>query len=411
MIEAGIYSKSAAQTALETREASTVMLEMTAGANKGKIILATGKPIFNKSGEIKAVVTNVRDITELEDLKAQLQHSKILTEKYSKEIHEIRRQHQKFSDMVVKSAEMVKVMDLASRVAEVDTTVLVTGESGVGKEVIVAYIHKQSPRYKGPMIKINCGAIPGNLLESELFGYESGAFTGARKTGKMGLFELAHEGTILLDEIGEIPLDLQVKLLRVIQNKEITRVGGTKSAKVDVRIVAATNRNLKKMTEEGRFREDLYYRLNVINIHIPPLRDRNEDIPALIVHMLQKFNEQHHRAIRISSQALSILMDYCWPGNIRQLENLMEQLVILTDGNEILPCHLPEMYLKQSAVDKKIYVQGIVPLKEAVEIVEEQIIMNAKNKYCSTRKMAEVLGVNQSTIVRKLKDMALKKDA
>jgi len=298
---------------------------------------------------------------------------------------------------------MKKIIELSTRVARVDSTVLITGESGVGKEIIAKLIHRASKRSSGPLIRINCGAIPENLLESELFGYESGAFTGARKDGKPGMFELAEGGTLFLDEIGEMPFSLQVKLLRVLQEREIVRVGGTKPTKVDVRIVTATNSNLEEMVANGTFREDLYYRLNVVNIAIPPLRERVDDIPHLALHFIKKFNTKYNMNKKMTLEAIDRLCQYSWPGNVRELENLIERLVVMVREEEIGVQHLPDSLQGRTEVDKGnvVSISEIVPLKKALEEVEKQLLSKALHKYGSTRKVAKVLGINQSTVVRK----------
>lgn len=398
LVKTGVYGKSAALETLRTSQTCTVIME-----NKGRKIMATGTPVFNLQGNLTSVVVNVRDITELENLKLQLEYQQKLNEKYSYEIKEMRKRQENFPDIIMHSKEMHQVMDMVCTVSEVDSTVLVTGESGVGKEIVTHQIHKLSRRNKGPFIKINCGAIPYTLFESELFGYEPGAFTGAKSRGKMGFFELAHEGTLFLDEIGELNVDMQVKLLRVIQEKEVTRIGGEKSIKIDVRIITATNRDLKKMMEKGEFRQDLFYRLNVLNIQIPPLRERREDIAPLILNFLEKFNKKYKKKKVFTNEAVRVLTEYDWPGNIRELENLVENLVILVKQDEITTQHLPENLFSSTLCDDKIIVKGIIPLKKAIEIVESQIVNNAKKKCDTTRQMAKVLGVNQSTVIRKLK--------
>lgn len=397
MIHKGIYKESAVLETLKSGKVSTVMIEI-----EGRKIMATGTPVFNSQKEITTVVVNIRDITELENLKLQLEKQQQLTEQYSSEVKEIRRQQQVFPGIVWRSKKMEQLMDMVTRVAEVDSTVLITGESGVGKEMIAGLLHKSSPRHKGPMIKINCSAIPQTLLESELFGYEPGAFTGASTHGKMGLFELANGGTLLLDEVADTSLDIQVKLLRAIQEKEIIKVGGTKSKKIDVRIVAATNRDLKIMIQERTFREDLYYRLNVIRINIPSLRERKEDIVLLSLFFLDKYNEKYNKKKKLSSSVINIIKEYNWPGNIRELENLVENLVVLAKEDEIVPDDLPESYQHPAIFDQQIVVNGVMPLKKAIELVELQLIQNAKERFGSTRKIANALGVNQSTVVRKM---------
>lgn len=409
LVAAGLYNKSAATKAFETKKTCTVMLEMTSGPKKNQKIMATSTPVLNDQGEIEQVVVNVRDITEIANLKDQLNATRMLSEKYATELEQIRMQQMMMDDLIAQSPSMHRVLELATRVAQVESTVLVTGESGVGKEVIAKKIHLLSKRKNKSLIKINCGAIPENLLESELFGYEGGAFTGAKKEGKPGMFEVASGGTLFLDEIAEIPLNLQVKLLRAIQEKEIIRVGGIKPISVDVRIIAATNKDLAEMVRRGTFREDLFYRLNVVNIHIPPLRSRKEDIPPLLYAVLKKFNQKYNQEKVLSEQVVDRLLQYHWPGNIRELENLIERLIVLVNENIILLRHLPEHLKEDESRNRAIQVNGIIPLKKAIEDVEAQLIENALKEHGTTRKAAKILQVNQSTIVRKIKSYNLGK--
>jgi transcriptional regulator with PAS, ATPase and Fis domain len=268
--------------------------------------------------------------------------------------------------------------------------------------VIANAIHQQSPRSKGPLIKVNCGAIPETLLESELFGYDYGAFTGARKQGKPGMFELANEGTLFLDEVGDIPYSLQGKLLRVLQDHEIMRIGSLKTTPVDVRIIAATNKNLEEMVKKGSFRDDLYYRLNVVSIEIPPLRDRKEDIPIFVVHFLEKMNKKHQYNKRIASEVIEVFMLYSWPGNVRELENVMERMLVMTEDDEINMKHLP-MQIKSQIVPETVNVIGDSGFKKIIEQTEKQLLKQALLNHRSTRDIAKAMKVNQSTIVRKLK--------
>lgn len=367
-------------------------------------LLVTCTPVMDEDGNIERVVINVRDITELTRLKEKLEETWELSRRYHEELAELRAQLNGASDLVVNSAAMTKVLELVIRVAKVDSTVLILGESGVGKEVITRTIHTNSPRCNYPFIKINCGAIPGNLLESELFGYEGGAFTGANKSGKPGLFELADKGTLLLDEIGDLPLNLQVKLLRVLQEKEITRVGGIKSRKVDVRIIASTNSDLAKKVKEKFFREDLFFRLNVVPILIPPLRERREDILPLIQKFQKKFEQQYTIKKQFSAAALDRMLQYDWPGNVRELENIVEFLYVTVGCPEIKLEDLPS-HLREKSKEKRgeiVAVSGIIPLKKAVREVERQLIQRALEQYHSTYKAAAVLEVDQSTVIRKL---------
>ena len=288
--------------------------------------------------------------------------------------------------------------------------VLLRGETGTGKEVVARQIHANSARKDNLMVRINCGAIPENLMESELFGYERGAFAGALKT-KKGLIELADGGTVFLDEIGDLPLHMQVKLLRVLQQKKVTRVGGTEPIALDVRVIAATNRNLEQMVREGTFREDLYYRLNVVSIFIPPLRERREDIIPLINHFLMVENQKYHTNKSIYSDTIDAFEGYCWPGNVRELENLLENLVITTPGDIIRRENLPLKLRRPQQVSAEEEEEP-VSLKSAVERAEYAAIERAIEKYGSIRKAAAALDVNPSTITRKMqlyKDMSSRK--
>jgi len=276
LVREGFYNQSVTLLVLERKKPVTIMQEIK---KTGKYVIVTGNPIFNQAGEIICVVTNVRDITELNNLKSQLETTKNLSERYLSELQHLRSMLYP-DDIVAVSPEMKSILQKVRRISLVDSTVLIMGESGVGKEVIARLIHKNSPRAEKPFIAINCGALPENLLESELFGYEGGAFTGAKKGGKPGLVELANGGTLFLDEIGELTLAMQVKLLRLLQEKRFIRVGGSQVQQVDVRFITATNQDLKVMVKENRFREDLYYRLNVVPIDIPPLRERIQEIPS-----------------------------------------------------------------------------------------------------------------------------------
>lgn len=378
-------------------------INMIKVSRNGKSLLCTVAPVINEQGETMRLVVNVRDIGELERLREELEYTKELFKLYEDELAELRSYVVQEEGIVAKSPQMKNVLDLALRVAQVDSTVLLMGESGVGKEIIAKVIHRHSQRKNGPYIKVNCSAIPEQLLESELFGYESGAFTGAKKEGKAGLFEIANNGTLLLDEIGDMPLDMQAKLLRVIQEKELVRLGGTRVRKVDVRIIAATHDNLEEKVKKGLFREDLFYRLNVVPITIPPLRERREDILPLIFHFKKLFEEKYGIQKSFSPEVIKSLINYSWPGNVRELENLIERLLVITPGNLITLNHLCLNKKQENVMDKPILVRGLLPLRKAVEEVERTLIIRAIDQYKTTYKVAEVLKVDQSTIVRKLK--------
>jgi len=320
----------------------------------------------------------------------------------------------KFENIVGTSDKMQKVFSLIDKVASTDSTVLIFGESGTGKELVARALHYNSPRAQNPFVPVNCGAIPEELLESELFGHEKGAFTGAFRT-RIGRFELAGTGSIFLDEISEMSPNLQVKLLRIIQEREFERVGGVKSIKADVRIIAATNKVLEEEVAEGKFREDLYYRLNVIPINLPPLRERTEDIPLLIKHFLSKYSHAKSGEPDFSKKAIAALMRYRWPGNVRELENLVERMVVLSEGPEIDVNDLPERILSGAHVAPSNIPQIDLPesgidLSTAVNEFERNIIVQALNKSNWVKnRAAKLLHVNRTTLVEKIKKQKLQK--
>ncbi len=312
--------------------------------------------------------------------------------------------------IVAESDEMKRVITLVNKVAGTDATVLICGESGSGKEIISQLIHKASPRNNGPFVKINCAAIPEGLLESELFGYEKGAFTGANKT-KPGLLETADGGTLFLDEIGDMPLSLQAKLLRVLQDGVFHRVGGIREISVDVRIIAATNKDLESLIEQKLFREDLYWRLNVFKVTVPPLRQRKKDIPHLIRLFIQKYAEKHKKNVhRIDSDSLRILLAYEYPGNVRELENIIERAVILADSDTISPKELPAYthLERQHSADSAHDHFGSLPLTEAVENYEKHRIIEALNQTGGVKtRAAKILGISERMLRYKMRKYGL----
>ncbi len=409
LVNQKFYTESSVMAAISARKPTTIMLEMTRGGKIGQKIMATAIPILDKCGGIKRVVANIRDITEILYLKELLGKTRELNEIYAAELEQMRvRQVIKNRNIIARSRATRNILQMAAQVARVDSTVLITGESGVGKEVMADIIHDLSQRSKGPLIKINCGSIPETLLESELFGYETGAFTGARKQGKRGMFEMAQEGTLFLDEIGDLSFNLQAKLLRALQDHEIMRVGGLKPIPIDVRIVAATNKDLEKMVEQGVFRNDLYYRLNVVTIKVPPLRDRKEDIPLLTLRFVEKINVKYSFDKRISPDVIDGFLMYPWPGNIRELENITERMLVMTEEKEISIRHVPACIRNHIILSGERPVSlGLMHLKEAVERTERQLIEQALKKHGSTRKVARALAINQSTVVRKIRRYGL----
>ena len=396
----GIISKSCTLLMLKNKKTTTIPQEFANGVK----VLVTSNPIFDENGKIVLAVTNVRDVTNLIELKEQLQKNEELTRKYASQLEEMRVQLLNTSEMIAEDQKTIEIVQLANRVAKVDTTVLVLGETGVGKDEISKFIHKSSNRSKQQFIKINCGAIPANLIESEFFGYEKGSFTGANKEGKIGLFEIASGGTIFLDEVGEIPMDMQVKLLRVLQEGEIKRIGGTKDIKIDVRILAATNRDLEEMIKNKEFREDLYYRLNVVPIFMPPLRERKQDIIPLVNFFLEKLNKKYSFNKSFSAEALNCMYEYNWPGNVRELKNIVERVVIMSEDDTIKRTDLPRNIIDATSIVVTLNVEEEgIGLKEALDSLEEKLIRKAYDKYGNVRAAAKSLGMDAATFVRRKK--------
>lgn len=368
----------------------------------GREFIVTGIPYFEGSN-LEMVVACERDITELTCLKTKLTRAEALNSQYEKELKKMEQTGVAIEGAIFASKNMLKTITLARKLAAIDSTVLIQGESGTGKEVIADCIYKNSHRNGKPFIKINCGAIPENLLESELFGYEQGAFTGAIKGGKAGYFEAANGGTLFLDEIGELPTSLQVKLLRVLQERSLTPVGSTKSIPLDIRIIAATNRKLKDMLKKGSFRQDLYYRLSVTTIHVPPLRERIEDIIPLSNFFLEKYNQQYSLNKKIGQRALRLLLAYDWPGNVRELENLVESLVITSEEDTISGRDVEEYIFDEAEQIGIEALQKSGSLAAQVEAYECQVLRSAYEKYGDSGAMARELQTTRSTINRKLK--------
>lgn len=378
-------------------ENSTV--SMTHSSDDGTIVV-TANPIFDVEGKLTLVITYVREVTEIVRLHEELEHAKEL-ENYYYQLYQTQYMPDPSQPIAV-SNRMKNALEMARQLAIADAVVLLTGESGVGKDVLARFIHETSPRKNAPFIAVNCGAVPANLLESELFGYIGGAFTGAAKGGKAGLFEAANGGTLFLDEIGDTSPNLQVALLRVLENREITRIGSAEPIPVDVRIIAATNRNLTDLIAQERFRFDLFHRLNVLQINVPPLRDRREDIIPLSVLFLNTFNEHYKKNKQLSREVARMLMKYDWPGNVRELKNTMERCVVMTKGDHLSISSLPAAMLEEEKQQPAVIVSGVMRLNEAVEETEKQVLLNACRTYGSSRKVAQALGVDHSTVVRKM---------
>lgn len=398
LVAEGIISNSATLLAMEQGQAVTINQNFLSG----KRAVVTSTPIYDHENRIFMVVTNVRDISELIALQETLEQQRKLAARYEHEIAVIRDQLLNTPQMVAEDPATLNLLRIVGRAALLDTVMLIQGETGVGKERIASYIHQRSPRSRKNFIRVNCGAIPDNLAESELFGYEKGAFTGANREGKAGLFEVANEGTIFLDEVGELSLSTQTKLLRVLQEQELTRVGGSKPIRIDVRVIAATNRDLQKCVAEGTFREDLFYRLNVFPVSVPPLRERKLDIPKLAANVIGELNRTYENEKTISPAAEAALLQYSWPGNVRELRNVMERAFIMSDGEEILPEDLAITYAPpKPEPSKPALAQG--GFQEQVEQFEAQLLAQALEAEGTIRGAARRLAMDPATFLRRKK--------
>lgn len=394
LIEEGKINESVSLLVLKKQKAISLVQQIA----KKKDMIVTGNPVFKQNGEIDFVVTSVRDITQLAQLKNELHRAREMSRLQNNQymfLHEEQNERYLF-----KGLKMRAIYDQIKHVAPFPTSILLQGPTGTGKEVLANLIHHTSNRQTKPFIKINCGAIPEHLLESELFGYEAGAFTGAKKEGKIGVLELANKGTILLDEIGEMPLAMQVKLLRVIQEKKVQRIGGTKEYSIDVRIISATNRNIKHRIQENQFREDLYYRLAVVTIDVPPLSERQDELHELIMYFFEAFCQRYHLTKTISDDALEILTTYHWPGNVRQVKNTIENLLVSVSEDVITKDHVLFFQADIHPRTKSVTTQH---LKEQMELAEKQIISAILKKAPSIRQAAKELGIHHATLLAKMK--------
>ncbi|HMB15976.1 MAG TPA: sigma 54-interacting transcriptional regulator [Pelovirga sp.] len=379
------FSGSASLLVLERKRPVTA----TYSTSTNRKLLVRGRPIFKATGDIEYVINTIWDLTVVQ---------------YSQQIDADTARNQRLSedDIITCSDKMMEIIDLALRVAATDSTILLTGESGVGKSLLARTIHRSSERKTKALMQINCAAIPENLIESELFGYESGAFTGADQKGKAGLLEMAEGGTVFLDEITELPLHLQSKLLGVIQDKEFYRVGGRKIQHTDIRLIAATNKNLAELVSLGLFREDLFYRLNVVPITIPPLRERREDIPTLIQHFIDKYNRKYNCYKKLTETLIKQLVSMTWKGNIRELENVVERCIVTSVGDIITPdkAQIPGL--------RTTFSEGL-SLKDMLAEREREILLQSQEQYGTSRRVAAALGISQASAARKLKQINIQK--
>lgn len=398
LIEEGLLPDSVSLEAIRTRQTVTRIQNI-----HGTSVMVTAVPQI-RDGRVVRVVTNSRDMTELNLLRRQIESIHYDNEKYVSEIEQLRLKNLKVDHFVYKSKKMQDAVLMALKVATVDSTVLISGETGVGKGVLSRLIHANSKRGNQPFITIDCSSIPENLLESELFGYEGGAFTGASRSGKIGLLEVADKGTVFLDEIGELPLKLQVKLLRVLQDRQIFRVGGFRAIPVDVRFISATHQNLKTMVGDGSFREDLFYRLNVFPICIPPLRERQEDICPLIMGIANRLNEKYQYSRKFDADALELLEQYSWPGNVRELENIVERIIVTADSNLICSCDIPEFIRRnRQAVPNQTDLGQFTSYREAMEYFEKELLKYAIRKGENVAGASKLLKIDPSTVRRKMR--------
>lgn len=401
LVEKGyISAPSLAQLIIQTRRRTSIVQRMQ---KTGKELLLTGSPILDAEGNISFIVGILRDITELNKLKQELGVRYREFQRYQAELELLRRERV-VEKVIHRSKTMSQVIEVVKRIAPFDTTVLLTGESGVGKEVMARLIHDLSPRANEPFVEVNSAAIPAELIEAELFGYEEGAFTGAKKKGKPGLFEVANKGTLFLDEVAELSPKTQANLLRVLQDGKVRRVGGTTSFEVDTRIIAATNKNLLELVQKGSFREDLFYRLNVVPITIPPLRQRKEDIAPLAAHFVAKFNAKHGLNKSFSPEVLQYFCHYDWPGNVRELEHTVERLLLTSSDTEVTLASLAQQN-PGGIIDFQF-----MSLQEYLNSMERQLLENLYRSLQSTRKVAQILQVDQSTVVRKLQKYGISKE-
>ena len=411
LLAAGVYSNAVTPEVLRLKKRVD---SVGRSSRNGSRMLITGNPIFDQDGKIKLVAVIEREITDLDTMLIELEATKdkirsveVVQMRNRREIEHLRKERRS-AKLIGESRQIREILALVRRVADFDVTVLIQGETGVGKEIVATEIHESSLRKDKPFIRVNCAAIPSNLLETELFGYEKGAYTGAASAGKIGLFELADKGTLLLDEIGDMPLELQGKLLRVLQQKELTRVGGTRAIPLDVRVITATNCDLQALTQSGKFRADLFFRLNVFPISIPPLRSRPDDILLLAEHFFNDYNIKYSKKVRIAADALALFASYPWPGNVRELQNVVERLILISDQSSVLDGDslLPMLRLEQPGPDAAP-ASADKSLKEIVNEFERRIVEQSLRQHGSTRKAAAALGVDQSTIVKKAKRLQI----
>jgi PAS domain S-box-containing protein/TyrR family helix-turn-helix protein len=404
LINQGFIDRSAALEASQSK--TTVSLLQDKDNRK---LISTGTPVFDDAGNLIRVVVSERDISEIDKLQRELEEQASLKDQLQHQLLEMQQADLKNNKIIARSPSMIRALERALKASPANSSVLITGESGVGKGLIANLIHKNSSRSDNPLIRINCGAIPETLIESELFGYEAGAFTGAQASGKPGSLELANGGSLFLDEIAELPLSAQVKLLRFLEDGRLVRLGGSNVRTIDARILAATHRNLKDMVANGTFRHDLFYRLNVIPLHLPVLRERSACILPLIRHYIEFFADLVGTRKRLSRSALDALLAYSFPGNVRELMNICERAVVMSETGVIDLPDLPKDVARRTPEGPALadqWPKGMT-LKQILKSVERKVLLQTLEKYKNQSEMAEALGVSQPTIARRLKEYGI----
>ncbi|SMC98209.1 PAS domain S-box-containing protein [Desulfocicer vacuolatum DSM 3385] len=404
LAEKGIVDQALSPAILKSKKPLTRPLYVV---KSNKYIMASGMPIFDKKGDIRFVVVIEHDMTIVKELRDQLKHARQVADTIKNELSDRNLLELKSHEVIADSPAMNQLLTVLLKLAKMDASnILITGESGTGKGFLSKFVHQNGSRKDKPFISINCAALPDMLLEAELFGYEKGAFTGASNTGKAGLFELANNGTIFLDEIGDMPFPIQAKLLKCLDDGEIRRLGGTKSIKVDCIVIAATNHNLEKQVQQKKFRQDLYFRLNIFPVHIPPLRERREDILKICDFYLKRYNKAYNQKKRFSEKCIEQLQGYHFPGNVRELKNIIKNAVVIKENN-VLDTVLPPGKNKAVPISPPCEETAAPPaskgLNEEILAFEREKLTQALNHCTSTRILADYLGVSQSTVVRKLK--------
>ncbi len=403
LVAEGMYDKSVTSMVLKTRRQETIVQRII---KTGRDVLVTGTPVFNENGDISLVVINSRDLTMLNQIQQELENSRLEAESLKDALTEMSVLELKQQEIIAEDKKMRDLLKVALKLSRLSASnILILGESGTGKGLLAKFIHKNGRRCNKPLIQINCAALPEHLLEAELFGYEKGAYTGARERGKTGLIELAQDGTLFLDEIGDMPLFLQAKLLKYLDDNEVLRIGGLKPTKINCTVIAATNQDLKALVAQRRFREDFYYRLNTFRLHLPPLRDRPDDIPGLVRHFLNRSNKNFEMNKQVRASGLSALTAYSFPGNVRELKNIIKNAVVMSDASVIDPFINDELgRIGRVPVGVAADSNTALPsLNETLEGVEKDILAAAYQSCRTTRQIAKRLGLSQPTVVRRLK--------